>query len=200
MVNFDPKLIQALCLITYVGSGEIVRGHVLDLTECGKGTGSEIAAAGKAEFERGSNRLGLSHKSALAPTSPGDNRAHWHAGAVPDSERAGPYAATGASTAAASDTRRDADPVRRTEKEAVPNTVEDGGTARPEYRDEKRPTPQTISPGPLRAEDAQYDTVEGRKTNGTLPNSQEKTGDTANEADPNALGSQWENFVTARRA
>jgi len=171
------------------GSGEIVRGHVLDLTECGRGTGSEIAAAGKAEFGRGSNRLGLSHKSAPAPTtSSGGNRAH--TGAAPDSERAGPYAAAGVSTAAASDTRRAADPRHRTEKETVPTIVNDGGSARPEY--EQRPTPQTTSPDPLRAGGAQYDTEEGQKTNGTFPRSQEKTSDTANDTDPTAQVGQRE--------
>jgi hypothetical protein len=172
---------------------------VLDLTECGKGTGSEIAAAGMAEFERGSNRLGLSHKYAPAPTTPsGGNRAH--TGAAPDSERAGPYAATGVSTAAVSGTKQDADPGRRTERETVPTTVDNGGTARPEYRDEKQPMPQTTSPDPLRAEDAQYDTVVGQKTTGTPPYSQEKTSDTANEADPTARDGQRDNSVTARRA
>jgi len=176
------------------GAGEILRGRFMELADCGKGPGSEIAAEGRAEFERGSNKLGHSHKSATAPTtSTGDIRAH--TGAAYDSKRADPYAATGVSTTDPSDTRRDADP-GCTEKEAVPNTVDDGGYARPEYRDEKRPMPQTTSPGPPRSGGAQYDT-EGQKTNVTFPMPQEKTSDTANYPDPTFKDGQREHSDTA---
>ncbi|KAF8257711.1 hypothetical protein EI94DRAFT_1757198 [Lactarius quietus] len=157
------------------GAGEVLRGTVLDLTDCRKGTGKDIVAEGKAEFERGSNKLGFAHKLATTST-----------GAASDTERAGPYNTTGVSTMDASDTRRDADPGRRTEKGTVPTTM-DGGSARPEYTDEKRPTPQATSPGPQapRAEGAQY-TEEGHKTSGTA---QERTSDdTANEQDPTSAG------------
>lgn len=170
------------------GAGEVLRGHLLNLTECGKGTGSDIAAEGKAEFERGSNKLGLSHKSTTAPTtSTGDNPAH--TGAASDSERA----ATGVSTTDP-DARRDADPGRRTESEIVPTTVDDGGSARPEQNDEKRPMPRTASPGPPRAGGAQYDTEKGQKNTGTSPRSQEKNGDTAK--DPY---SAWDTFKGGQR-
>lgn len=166
----------------------------MDLTDRGKGPGSDIAAEGMAEFERGTNKLGLSHKSATAPTaSTGDTRAH--TGAASDSSRAGPYATNGLSAAHPYDTRQDADP-GRTEKEAVPTTVDGGGYARPEYRDEKRPMPRTTSPGPPRAGGAQYDT-EGQKANVTFPMPQERTSDTANYPDPTSNGGQRYHFDTA---
>ena len=134
----------------------------MDWTDRGKGTGKDIAAEGKAEFERGSNKIGLAHKLTTAPST--------HTGAASD-----PHATTGGSSMDPSDTRRDADPGRRTEKEAIPTSVYDNGSVRPEHPDEKRPTPGTTSPGPLPVEGAQYDTEEGQKI-GPTPSSQENNG------------------------
>lgn len=161
------------------GAGEVLRGRLLDLTEPGKGTGKDIAAQGKAEFERGSNKISLAHKPAPAPST--------QTGASSDSERAGPNTATGVSTTDQSDTGRDADPGRRTEKETVPTTVDDSGGARPEHRDEKQSTPRTSSPGPL------PDTREGQKSNGLALSSQEIKGDdTAKDPSPTVAGKQRE--------
>lgn len=168
------------------GAGEVFRGYLLDLTDCGKGTGKDIAAEGKAEFERGSNKLGLSHKLTTAPST--------HTSAASDSGHAGPNTATGVSTTDPPDTRRDADPGRRTEKETVPTAVDGSGSARPERHDEKQPTPRTSSPGPR----GQYETEEGQKTTETSPSSQEYKGDdTANVPDPTFAGGQGEESGTA---
>jgi hypothetical protein len=59
----------------------------LDLSNCEKGAGKDIAAEGKAKFERGSNILGLGREPARAPTT-GDIGTH--TGAAYGSERAGP--------------------------------------------------------------------------------------------------------------
>jgi hypothetical protein len=173
-------------LIPCLGAGEVVRGHLLNLTECGKGTGKEIAAEGKAEFERGSNKIGLAHKLGTASSTT-------HTGAASDSE-----GATGVSTTDPSDTRRDSDPGRRTEKEIVPTAVDNGRSARPERHDETRSTPQTSSPGPLPAEGAQRDTEEGQKITGSTPSSQENgVNDTANKPSPTFTGGQREEANTA---
>lgn len=168
------------------GAGEVIRGRLLDLTDCGKGTGKNIAAEGKAEFERGSNKIGLAHKLAAAPST--------HTGAAADSESAGPHTATGVST---SDPRRDTDPGHHTEKETVPPAVNGNGSARPEH-DEKRPTPRTTPPGPPRPEGEQFDTEKGQKITGTTPGFQRnKRGDTANDPGPTFAGGQREESGTA---
>jgi len=137
-----PNAYSSACLITCIVAGEVIRGRVLDLSDCGNGTGRDIAAEGRAEFERGSNELELGRKPATAPTSTGN--IHARTGAAYGSEHAGPYAAADVSTRDPPGTRRDADPGHRTE--SVPTTVDEGGGARPEHRDEKRlNTPNTIA-------------------------------------------------------
>ena len=73
--------------MTCIVAGEVIRGHVVESSDCGKGTGRDIAAEGKAEFEWGSNILGHGRRPARAPAT-GDSRAH--TGAAYGSERAGP--------------------------------------------------------------------------------------------------------------
>ena len=153
----------------------------MDLADRGKGSGKDIAAEGKAEFERGSDKIGLAPKPTTAPST--------HTGAASD-----PHATTGVSTIDPSDTRQDADPGRRTEKEAVPTTVDDSRSAIP---DEKRSTPRTSAPGPPPVEGAQYDTKEGQKTGPTLSSQEKKSDDTANDPSPTSVGKQRDHSDTA---
>ena len=99
---------------------------MLDLCYCRKGTGRDIATEVKAEFERGSNILGLGSRPAGARTT-GDIRTP--TGAACDSECAGPSRTSQRRVFRPRDHLKedaDADPRRRVEKETVPSAV-DGG-------------------------------------------------------------------------
>ncbi|KAI0289408.1 hypothetical protein B0F90DRAFT_852600 [Multifurca ochricompacta] len=134
------------------GTGEIIRGRAMDVADTGRGTGRDIAIEGRAEFERGLDKI-TEGKSTLAPTvesAPGDGGAGAGTGkeSSPTSTSPRPVAAASCTATAAQYAKRSSETGHHADKGAAEATV--GHTGDPQVRLERQPGEQTAPPVPPR--------------------------------------------------